>query len=139
HAATSAALPGTVAGELDRRAGDFVGNRRSGTGGAQFRGAGRLLMDVAESVGVITDPTIRQDLMRLHTIVELGRMNTVRLKAELARGRDIPGFGSISKLAMSNTMRLQRDLGLRILGAAGMLHAYDSDDRAELDHATDHQ
>ncbi|MFZ9015587.1 MAG: acyl-CoA dehydrogenase family protein [Ilumatobacteraceae bacterium] len=136
HAAASAAVPGTVAGHLDQRAGDFVGNRRSASGGAQFRGAGRMLVELAKSAGVIDDPTVRQDLMRLHTLGEVGRMNTWRLKATKARGGDIPGFGNIGKLAMSDTMRLQRDLGMRIIGASGMLHAYDPDARARLDAAT---
>ena len=34
-------------------------------------------------------------------------------------------MANISKLAMSDMVRLQRDLGLRIVGAHGMLHAYD--------------
>jgi alkylation response protein AidB-like acyl-CoA dehydrogenase len=33
-------------------------------------------------------------------------------------------------------VRLQRDLGLRITGAQGMLHAYDSTSRKALDEAT---
>ena len=33
-------------------------------------------------------------------------------------------------------MRMQRDLGLRIVGAAGMLHAYDSKERPAIDDAT---
>jgi alkylation response protein AidB-like acyl-CoA dehydrogenase len=37
---------------------------------------------------------------------------------------------------MSEMMRLQRDLGLRIIGPAGMLHAYEPDDKAALDAAT---
>ena len=37
---------------------------------------------------------------------------------------------------MSQMMRLQRDVGLRIIGAGGMLHAYDSAGKAELDEAT---
>ncbi|MDJ0768394.1 MAG: acyl-CoA dehydrogenase family protein [Ilumatobacter sp.] len=135
--ATSAALPGTVAGQLERRAGDFVqGPRRAGGGGAQFRGAGRMLLELAASTGAITDPTIRQDLMRLHTLQEIGRMNTLRLKALKAKGGDIPGFGNIGKLSMSDMMRLQRDLGLRIIGAGGMLHAYDAEARAQLDVVT---
>ena len=64
HAATSAALPGTVAGDLGKRAGDFVRNKRSRGGGAQFRGASRMLMDLATSTGKITDHGIRQDLMK---------------------------------------------------------------------------
>jgi hypothetical protein len=43
NSARRSAVPGTVAGDLDKRVGDFVENRRSrGGGGAQFRGAERL-------------------------------------------------------------------------------------------------
>ncbi len=135
HAAASAALPGTVAGHLGRRAGDFLGNRRSGGGSAEFRGVGKVLVELARSSGAIDDPSVRQDLMRLHSIEEIGRMNTLRLKALKAQGGDIPGFGNISKLSMSDAMRLQRDLGMRILGASGTLHAYNAADRAILDEA----
>jgi alkylation response protein AidB-like acyl-CoA dehydrogenase len=136
-AATSAALPGTVAGQLERRVGDFVQPaKRPGGGGAQFRGAGKMLIELARAAGVIDEPTIRQDLMRLHTIQQIGRLNTLRQKGERSRGRDIPGFGNIGKLSMSDMMRLQRDLGLRIIGASGMLHAYDAEAKAQLDEAT---
>jgi len=136
HAATSAALPGTVAGHLDQRAGDFVRNKRSRGGGAQFRGAGRMLIELAKSQGMVDDPGVRQDLMRLHSIAEIGRYNNLRLKAEKARGGDIPGIGNIGKLSMSEMMRLQRDVGLRLIGPGGMLHAYDNDAKAALDAAT---
>ena len=136
HAATSAALPGTVAGHLEQRAGDFVKNKRSRGGGAQFRGASRMLIELAKSEGKIDDPGLRDDLMRLHSIAEIGRYNNLRLKAEKARGGDIPGIGSIGKLSMSQMMRLQRDVGLQIIGAGGMLHAYESGSKAELDTAT---
>ena len=33
-------------------------------------------------------------------------------------------------------VRLQRDLGLQIVGAAGMLHAYEADDQKKLNEAT---
>ena len=134
-AAASAALPGTIAGHLDKRAGDFVQNRRA-QGGAQFRGAGKMLIALAKQTGAIDDPGTRQDLMRLHTIAEIGKYNTLRLKALMAKGESIPGLGNISKLAMSDMMRLQRDVGMRVIGAAGMLHAYEAKDRAALDEAT---
>ena len=61
--------PGTVAGHLTMRAGDFVSSKRGGRWRrASSRGAGRLLIDLAKGNGTIDDPTIRQDLMRLHTI-----------------------------------------------------------------------
>ena len=135
HAVASSAIPGSVVGHLGMRVGDFVG-RRSAAGGAQFRGTGRMFVELAQSSGAIADPTVRQDLMRLHTLTEIGRYSTLRLKALQASGGDIPGFGNISKLSMSDTMRLQRDLGLRLLGAHGTLHAYDAADRAVLDRAT---
>jgi alkylation response protein AidB-like acyl-CoA dehydrogenase len=43
---------------------------------------------------------------------------------------------NISKLSMSDMVRLQRDLGLRIVGPSGMLHAYSDEDRAAIDDAT---
>jgi alkylation response protein AidB-like acyl-CoA dehydrogenase len=43
---------------------------------------------------------------------------------------------NISRLSMSHIMRLTRDLGLQISGAAGMLHGYNHKDRAALEAAT---
>ena len=74
--------------------------------------------------------------MQLHTLGEIGRINGLRLKAEKEQGGDIPGMGNISKLSMSEIMRLTRDLGLRIVGPAGMLHAYNGEGRKALDEAT---
>jgi alkylation response protein AidB-like acyl-CoA dehydrogenase len=136
-AAASAATPGTVAGDLERRAGDFV--RQSGRprgGGGGFGGAPKLLIELAKSTGAIHDPTIRQGLMRLHSIAEIGRYNNLRVKAAKEAGQDIAGMPNIAKLSMSEMMRLQRDLGLRIVGPAGTLHAYDPRGREVLDAAT---
>jgi alkylation response protein AidB-like acyl-CoA dehydrogenase len=140
------AQPGTVMGILDKRVGDVVapkpgasGKRRSqqptGALGA-MRGGPRALIDLAQSRGVNTDAGIRQDLARLYTLGELGRFNGLRLKAVKEQGGDIPGMPNVAKLSMSQIVRLTRDLGLRISGPAGMLHAYDSDDKAALKHAT---
>jgi len=67
---------------------------------------------------------------------QLGRMNQLRVKAARAKGEEIAGMGNISKLSMSDMVRLQRDLGLRIAGPQGMLHAYDGKSRKVLDEAT---
>ncbi|MEZ5215335.1 MAG: acyl-CoA dehydrogenase family protein [Ilumatobacteraceae bacterium] len=135
-AGASAAIPGTKAGHLDQRVGDFVSSGRRAGGGAGFRGAGSMLTRIAQATGASKDPKIRQDLVRLHTIGELGRMNTLRQKALRAKGEDLPGIGNIAKLAMSDMMRLQRDLGMKLLGAAGTLHAYTPEQKAALDEAT---
>ncbi|MBI2710572.1 MAG: acyl-CoA dehydrogenase family protein [Actinobacteria bacterium] len=137
-AAASAATPGTVAGDLERRAGDFVGTARRGAGGAggMFGAAERLLGDLARGNGALQDPTVRQDLMRLHTLNEIARFTNLRQKAMRSAGQDLPGVGNIAKLSMSEIIRLARDLGLRILGPLGMLHAYDAEGHKVLDEAT---
>ncbi len=138
-----AATPGTIGGFLSKRAGDFASaprKKRSASSGASASplggGGAKLMIDLAKGNGAIQDPTIRQDLMKLHTLGELGKFNNLRLKAAKKAGQDIPGFGNLSKLAMSDIMRLTRDIGLRIIGPAGMLHAYRDEDRAANDEAT---
>jgi alkylation response protein AidB-like acyl-CoA dehydrogenase len=141
------AQPGTVMGMLARRVGDLVappagtegGKKKSqAPGGAlgAMRGGAGMLISVAKSRGVNGDAGIRQDLARLYTLGELGRFNGLRVKAVKEQGRDIPGMPNVAKLSMSQIVRLTRDLGLRIMGPGGMLHAYDGDDKAALKHAT---
>jgi alkylation response protein AidB-like acyl-CoA dehydrogenase len=133
----SAASPGTVAGDLAKRAGDFVGGARGRLpGGSAVGGAERLITQLAKANGKITDPVVRQDLMRLHTYNEIGRYLILRLKAVKASGGDLPGVGNIAKLSMSRITRMSRDLGLSVLGPRGTLHAYNPGDRATLDAAT---
>ena len=144
HAAASAAVPGTVARDLAKRVGDFVdgggGKRRggsSGGGGGMFGASYKLLVELAKGNGKIADPSVRQGLMRLHTLNEIGRFNNLRAKAAKAAGlADIPGLPNISKLSMSEIVRQQRDIGLRILGPYGTLHAYTPEDQEVLNKAT---
>ncbi|MBV8303266.1 MAG: acyl-CoA dehydrogenase family protein, partial [Acidimicrobiia bacterium] len=137
NAAGGAATPGSVVGNLTKRAGDFVSRRdRSGSTG-MFANAERLLTELAKGNGKIGDPTVRQELMELHTLNEIARFTNLRSKAMKASGApDIPGVGNIAKLSMSRILRLSRDLGLRILGPLGTLHAYTTEDRKVLDGAT---
>jgi len=136
------ATPGTIAGQLPLRAGDFAPKpagrstprdapkkRRSG-------GSASILIGMAKGNGTITDPIVRQGLARLHSLGEIGRYNAERLKATRASGGDIPGMANISKLSMSDIVRLQRDLGLQIVGAQGMLHAYTPEQQKVNDEAT---
>jgi alkylation response protein AidB-like acyl-CoA dehydrogenase len=136
--AASLATPGQVAGDLDRRAGDFVatGGRRGGGAGTLFGASPRGMIGLAQGNGKAGDRSIRQKLVRLHTIGEVARYNNLRLRAAAQAGKDIPGLPNIAKLLMSDTVRLSRDLGLEIAGAHGMLHAYDAEERRALDEAT---
>ena len=120
-----------------RRAGDFVPARPTTSPAADSAAATKAKEPRPPSLSAqlsstwpgataqITDPLIRQQLVKLHTMGEIGRYNAERLKATKAAGGDIPGMANISKLAMSDIVRLQRDLGLQIVGPAGTLHAYD--------------
>jgi alkylation response protein AidB-like acyl-CoA dehydrogenase len=136
------AQPGTVMGALGKRVGDFVAPKKDGkkpkAGGAlgAMRGGAGMLIALAQSKGVNQDAGVRQDLARLYTLGELGRFNGLRVKAVKERGGDIPGMPNVAKLSMSQIVRLTRDVGLRIAGPSGMLHAYDSDDKASLVQAT---
>ncbi len=124
--AASAAQPGTVMGHLGKRAGDFVGASDSTLSDGGSLADPRRLIKLAQDRGVADDPVLRQELMRLYTMAELARFSNLRLKAALAAGKDIGGLPNISKLAMSNMMRLVRDLGPRILGPAGQLLGSDA-------------
>ncbi|HXR53519.1 MAG TPA: acyl-CoA dehydrogenase family protein [Acidimicrobiales bacterium] len=130
------AMPGTVADQLGRRAGEFV-TPRSGAANdvaemLQPTGPSALVA-LARANGKDKDPVIRQGLAKLHTLGEVARFNTERLKAAHSVGRDIPGLPNIAKLSMSDIMRLSRDLGMSIAGAQGTLHAYTPEERQELE------
>ena len=136
HTAAALASAGSVAGDLPKRVGDFVRPPGpGGAGGAMAAGLQKILIEMAKENGMIHDPTFRQDLMRLHTLHEVGRMLTLRVKAEKAAGRDIAAAPNIGKLSMSEIMRQSRDLAMRVAGMNGTLHAYDSTQRKDLEHA----
>ncbi|MCU1452739.1 MAG: putative acyl-CoA dehydrogenase [Acidimicrobiales bacterium] len=122
----TAALPGTLAGHLHKRAGDLVKGSGSGPGSILNGVGAKALIDLARGTGASSDATLRQDLARLHTMQELARYSNLRLKAAKAAGQDVPGLANLSKLAMSAMMRLVRDLGPRILGPAGQLAGKDA-------------
>jgi alkylation response protein AidB-like acyl-CoA dehydrogenase len=132
---------GTKAGQLEKRAGDFVqqgnaGARRRGGAGRMRGGGATLFASLAKGNGTWESPVIRQGLAQLYILGEIGRLNTERMKATRAAGGDIPGMANISKLLMSDIVRLSRDLGLQIVGAQGMLHTIDPEQQKVLDEAT---
>ena len=138
------ATPGTLAGHLDRRAGDFVSapaakkTEKSVAPKAKRNdhGSAAMLVGMARHYGCDKDPIVRQGLAGLYTMGEIGRYSAERSKVARAQGKDIPGMGNIAKLGMSNIVRLQRDLGLQIVGPAGMLHGYTTEQTAALNEVT---
>ena len=132
------ARAGTVSGDLHRRAGDFVRPRpaaRPAAAPAPGTSPARLYIDLARSLGKDRDPAIRQRLAQAHTLGEIRRMTTERHKAVRAAGGDIPGVANVGKLLMGHILRLNRDLGMQLLGARGMLHGYDAEQRQALEAA----
>ncbi len=134
--AGGSALPGTVSGDLDKRAGDLAGGgdklESSGGGGKSHE---RLIRFAREN-GVADDPTIRQNLAQIYTYNEISRYTNLRQRALRAQGKDIPGLGNIMKLSMSRILRLTRDTSGAILGPYATLHAYGSAEALALAEAT---
>ncbi|HSO94999.1 MAG TPA: acyl-CoA dehydrogenase family protein [Acidimicrobiia bacterium] len=121
--AGGAAFPGRKGAMLDQRAGDLA--ERLGRGGAiqpaAFGRAFDVLRELTEKLGRRDDPMIRQRLVELYTLNELGRMTGLRVKAARASGRGPGPEANIAKLQMSRTARLVRDLGPEVLGPEGVI------------------
>jgi alkylation response protein AidB-like acyl-CoA dehydrogenase len=130
----SVATPGSVAGDLVRRAGDLV--RPSG-GSATFAVRASTLVEAARRHGRLADPMVRDGIIRHHIEGELGRFMSWRRKGLVRSGRDLPGSANMAKLRMSELFRQSRDAGLAILGARGMLHDYAGGAPVVDDHGVD--
>jgi alkylation response protein AidB-like acyl-CoA dehydrogenase len=127
--------PGTIADDLGKRAGDFVKPRaeqRARPKPQQPASPAQLYIDLARAAGKDRDPAVRQAIIQSYILSEVQRLNMQRHKAIRAQGGDIPGLPNFSKLLTANILRHNRDLGLQLLGARGMLHGYDDAQRATL-------
>ncbi len=132
-----AALPGTIGGDLTKRAGEFSRARDltdSGGGGGSM--SVQNLSALAHANGSIDDADVRQSLAQLYSMNEIARFTNLRQRALARQGSEIPGLGNIAKLSMSRILRLTRDLGGRILGPYATLHAYDAEGGRDLAAAT---
>ena len=112
------ALPGPIAGHLDRPVGDFVNNRSAGGGGSVSGGTVTSFTALARAQGVIDAPSVRQGLAELHTLAEVGRWNLLRAKSGQ---RSTKVEGNLAKLLGTHTLRRAREIGNHIIGADGML------------------
>ena len=127
--------PGPKGGVLARRAGDFVSMPMAASDGRPPLGMDLWwrLVDLARKNGSIAGRVLRDDLMRLYGLIEINRLSIQRAKAggraRAARERSEQGAGdrtsaavpNIAKLTMSELNRSFRDIGLRVIGADGML------------------
>ncbi|HJM72325.1 MAG: acyl-CoA dehydrogenase family protein [Acidimicrobiales bacterium] len=111
--------PGPTAGRLQARAGDYTERVNRGPDGEGGRGMGTSAMiDLARAVGNADDPIVRQEIVQLHILGEVNRLNMQRAKAG---GSRTGAEGNLAKLAMSELVRRSRDVGNLIIGADGML------------------
>ena len=134
-AALPLARPGTVANDLGKRAGDMARPARARVMSdlPQPLAAGsKVYIDLARKLGKDNEPAIRQELAQSYILAEVQRFNTERAKAARAAGIDIPGLPNYSKLLTAQVLRHNRDLGMQLLGARGLLHGYDEEQRATL-------
>jgi alkylation response protein AidB-like acyl-CoA dehydrogenase len=134
------ARAGGVAGDLDKRAGDFAPQPRAKTATeapkekkprkAVSPAQGHI--NLARELGKLDDPVIRQRIVQAHILGSIAQYTTERHKAVRSQGGDIAGVANFSKLLMADIVRLNRDLGMQILGARGTLHSYDGSDNEAL-------
>jgi alkylation response protein AidB-like acyl-CoA dehydrogenase len=137
------ARAGKKFGDLDKRVGDFAAPPRpvTATKAPEARAEKKPrkamspaqgLIDLARELGKLDDPVIRQRLVQAHILGSIAGYTTERHKAVRSQGGDIPGVPNFSKLLMADIVRLNRDLGMQILGARGTLHSYDGSDNEML-------
>jgi alkylation response protein AidB-like acyl-CoA dehydrogenase len=111
--------------DLARRAGDIAGEEQAGRrrGGLAAGGGGEsLLRSLLETFGGADDPRVRQEAARVYSLLRISRWTTMRARVAPYGGPD----ASITRLLASRIARAQRDLYMRLEGAAGMLSGDDA-------------
>jgi len=83
------------------------------------------LITLARETGWVDDPSVRQELMRLHCLRSVNEWTGKRAAVQLARDSSSP-LASLGKLAMANILHFAGRLQVRLLGAEGTLAAASS-------------
>ena len=79
--AAGSAFPGPLAGQLDKRVGDLVGQVRTGGTGGGGGGMAQSLIKLAQDTGKSSDPTVRQNLARMYSLQQIGKYSSLRARA----------------------------------------------------------
>ncbi len=115
---------GRIPGRLEDRVGNFTASVSRGPEGDGGRGMSTdSLVRLAQETGSVEDPIIRQEIVQLHILAEVNKLNMRRAKAG---GSRTGAEGNLAKLAMSELVRRSREVGNKIIGADGMLAGQDS-------------
>ena len=117
-----AAIPGSIAGHLDHRAGDFLGQPSTTSAAKVDLQFVRSLARIAAERGVL-DAVTRQDLARMLTEIELTRLLVARARCDAVVATAVP---NIAKPRMSSSLRLARDIAGRIVGPGATLWGPDA-------------
>ncbi|NNE72738.1 MAG: dehydrogenase [Acidimicrobiales bacterium] len=97
------------------------------SGGISHAGADRLIK-AAQQNGKITDPNIRQELMKVYSQEVAKSLVSMRTRAEMQAGRAPGPGGSLGKLHGAIIAAMARDLGMVVGGLDAQ--AWDTDDDA---------
>jgi alkylation response protein AidB-like acyl-CoA dehydrogenase len=114
-AAPSGAIPGSITGHLGQPAGSFADV--APPVGDEVIELDQLdsFVALARANGTIRRESVREDLMRLHSLLWIQKWHTARMQAEPIVA--INGGGNMAKLRNSDITRLAREVSCRILGA----------------------
>ena len=117
------AAPGERAGMLDLTVGRIVADQRDAPTQIDPFAAAPVhqMVALAREYGRDHDPVLRQRLARIYAISEVSRFTALRVQASIQAGRSPGPESSVGYVKGVEMARLSRDLGLEILGPAGML------------------
>ncbi|MFI5040923.1 MAG: acyl-CoA dehydrogenase family protein [Acidimicrobiales bacterium] len=133
-----APVAGALSGNLERTVGDLLADARERPAEqpAAMITKARTLIRLAQEHGVSDDPVLRDELAAYYIRSEVYRLTNLRSRAAAAAGKTPGPETSIAKLALSGLARASRDLGLRVIGAGGMIVGPGSASGGRLQYAT---
>jgi alkylation response protein AidB-like acyl-CoA dehydrogenase len=113
--------PGTIVGNLTKRAGDIVNRQHSGEDGVPGPNLGfwKRLVELAEKQGQLDDPVLRDRFVQFWSLVELNRLTALRGRHPNAS----PATPNLGKLMMSELFRQARELSATVLGMEATLRS----------------
>ena len=116
--------------DLSARVGDLAkgggGGEMAGMAAAFGGGGSQLITMLPQMFGKAGDPVVRQELMKIYSLMEIARFTGLRSQAAAAAGKAPGPEVSTGKLMASNLVRALRDTGLAVEGAGGMLMGKDA-------------
>ena len=124
---------GPKGGNLDRTVGELfeIAKVKAKEKPQAMISSSRVLIKHAQTTGVNTDPVLRDDLAKYYIRSEVYRLTNLRARQTGGSGPE----ASIAKIALSGMARHSRDLGMRVLGADGLLVGNDSASGGALQYA----